>query len=296
LDSIRMGPVTIPRFPVAVRWQTTTLLGTADPVGALFANLRTGAFLLASESDGIVYNVVEPFGYLYHVGLVLGAGGVFLLLTSRDRTMPSNRMLMLAWVAAAAVVPVLQSVNINRLNILFPAIVILGGYLISTWVARYRFLGPTFALALGAAFIAFTAAYHGDDFRSQADLKFQTGILPALRFAGVVTNGRICVTDKINMPYIYALFVQRPSPADFLSTVRYVDPTEPLRQVASFGRYTFGVRQCPAEQDSTYVVRDDEIPPRVGNRYEYKFFDRFVVYYPKSSGYGPIPDFPGLPQ
>lgn len=290
LDSIRMGPVTIPHFPVAVRWQTTTLLGTSDPVGTLFSNLKAGAVLLASESDGILYNVVDPFGYLYHVGLALGIGGVILLFTPREGAMPSGRRLMLAWLAAAVVVPVLQPVNINRLNILFPAMVILGGYAISYWVARHRVLGPTFALGLGVVFIAFTAAYHGGNYRRQADLKFQTGILPALRFAGAITSGRVCVTDKINMPYIYALFVQRPSPADFLSTVRYLDATEPLRQVASFGRYTFGVRQCPAAQDATYVVRDDEIPPRFGNRYDYKFFDRFVVYYPKSSGYGAMPD------
>jgi hypothetical protein len=55
----------------------------------------------------------------------------------------------------------------------------------------------------------------------------------------------------------------------------------PLRQVASYGRYTFGTERCSAGLAYTYVLAADEIPPRLGNRYQYEFFDNYVVYYAK---------------
>jgi hypothetical protein len=76
------------------------------------------------------------------------------------------------------------------------------------------------------------------------------------------------------------LFSEQTSPAAFQASVKYVDSTEPLRQVASFGRYTFGARNCVVDKDPTYVLRTDEVAPRLGNRYSYEFFDNFVVYYP----------------
>ncbi len=144
----------------------------------------------------------------------------------------------------------------------------------------HRALGPLTTLGLLAAFSAFTLAYHGESYRKLADFKFQNGLISALDRAQGHTAGPICVTDKINMPYIYALFTDPLEPAKFLDSVKYVDPEEPLRRVASFGRYTFGVKGCAVLKDPTYVLTAQETPPRLGNRYSYEFFDNFVVYAP----------------
>jgi hypothetical protein len=132
-----------------------------------------------------------------------------------------------------------------------------------------------------AAFAAFTIAYHGDEYRQQAEWKFNHGLLPALKSVGESGAARVCVTDKITMPYIFTLFSAPEDTAVFLRTVRYVNPKEPLRRVASYGRYTFGIRNCVSGDPYTYVLTASELPPRLGNRYEYAFFDNFVVYTPR---------------
>jgi len=280
LPSISLGPVTIPRFPVPVRWETTTLIGATDTLSTLATNVWTGMRLLAMESDGILYNVVDPFGYFYRVGLPLAVAGLILLLHQRRPGLRFEVRLLLAWLGAASIVAILQAVNINRFNIIFVPLLILGAHALDWLQSRYHALGPATAFVLAAAFLAFTVAYHSQPYRRQADSKFQDGLLAALGFARGLTDGGLCVTDKINMPYIYALFSEQTSPAAFQASVKYVDSTEPLRQVASFSRYTFGARNCVVDKDPTYVLRTDEVAPRLGNRYSYEFFDNFVVYYP----------------
>ncbi len=278
LDSFRMGPFTVPHFPVAVRWESTTLLGASDILRALTGNLATGLRLLLTESDGIAYNVVEPYGVFYRCALLLAAAGLVVMRARRE--WHYEIALLLLWLGAAAAVALVSAVNINRFNIMFLPLLILGARGLHQLQGLHRALGPLTTLGLLAAFSAFTIAYHGESYRKVADFKFQYGLIPALAWAQARTAGPICVTDKINMPYIYALFTDPLEPARFLDSVKYVDEAEPLRRVASFGRYTFGVKACAALADPTYVLTAQETPPRLGNRYSYEFIDNFVVYAP----------------
>jgi hypothetical protein len=278
LSTLHLGPLTVPRFPVAVRWESTTLFGAPNFFGALINNIATAIKLLATESDSISYNVVDPYGFFYRIGLVLALAGLVLILRSQELH-PESQLLLL-WLGAAACVGPLNAVNINRFNIIFIPMIILGAYALHQLQARYRPLGRIVVLALLIAFAAFTVSYHGSHYRAIANVKFQNGVLPALLYAQGHADGLICVTDQINMPYIYALFMETTSPADFQTSVQYVDPTEPLRRVASFGRYVFGIARCRNLAQATYIIRTDETRPRLGNRYTYEFFDNFVVYSP----------------
>jgi hypothetical protein len=268
----------VPRFPVEVRWETTTLLSAPSPLRAVANNVSTAFRLFLTESDSIAYNALEPFGIFYRACLVLGAAGVGLIVLRHELSL--NNSLLLLWVGAAACVGLLSSVNINRFNIIFIPMLLFGAYAIRVLLAWNRLLGFLALVALLAAFGAFTLTYHGRSYRAVANQKFQNGVIPALLYAQRESDGPICVTDKINMPYIYALFTDGGSLVDYRASVQYVEPDEPLRRVASFGKYVFGVPRCRSLVDATYVLRADEIPPRLGNRYAYEFFENFVVYYP----------------
>jgi hypothetical protein len=277
-SSIHVGPFTAPRFPVEVRWESTTLLGASNMVDALATNITTAFRLLLAESDGISYNVVEPFGIFYRCGFLLALAGLALIVAKRERHLEVS--LLLLWLAAAACVALLSAVNINRFNIIFIPLVMLGARALGHLQSMSRLIAYGIVFVLLAAFGAFTIAYHGEEYRGVANFKFQNGLIPALISAQSGSTGTICVTDKINMPYIYALFAEQTNPSDFLASVKYVDPAEPLRRVASFGRYVFGVAQCSGGADTTYVLAAAETPPRLGNRYAYEFFDNFIVYTP----------------
>ncbi len=86
LPSIALGPITIPRLPVEPRFETASLLGQANPTDSISNNLWAGLRLLLAESDGIIYNVVDPYGTSYHLGLPLAVAGLAVLMAEAKPT------------------------------------------------------------------------------------------------------------------------------------------------------------------------------------------------------------------
>ena len=127
----------------------------------------------------------------------------------------------------------------------------------------------------------FNIAYHGPAYRAAIDRTFHKGLLPAIQYASNLTAGPICISDKIDMPYIYVLFEERPDPSKVVSTIQYEHPVNDMFPVRTVTRYTFGTKNCHPETMPVYVLTSDELPPHFGQRYRYELFDNYVVYYPK---------------
>ncbi len=280
-NSIRLGPVTVPRLPVQARYQSETLLSQGNPWPGAAENLWATLRLLFTQSDGLIYNEVDPYGYFYGFTLPLAAIGIVILTMGKKGSNRPAHLLLLAWLGGSMVVGILQPANINRLNIIFiPLILCVAVCLV--WLntqVKYALSVSIGILMLG--FVFFSFSYHGPEYRQQIDFKFHVGLLPTLAFARQVGNGPICMTDQINMPYIFALFAEQLNPASFLSTVVYADPQAPLREVLSFGRYTFGIKSCTSTPPPIYVAASGETPSHLGNKYKYEFFGDYAVYYPK---------------
>jgi len=227
-------------------------------------------------------NAFEPYGYFYKITFPFALLGIVLLF--KKQTFKSNikTSIFLCWVISCLIFGILQPVNINRINIIFmPILICIAIALI--WLGEK--IKPVFPIAICGfflAFIAFTIDYHGETYKEMADYKFHSGLLSALQYASTMSHGPICVTDKIDMPYIYVLFVEKPDPKSYLDSILYIDTTSPFRQVRSLLRYTFGKQNCFSGTQTVYVLTSNEIPPHLGNRYNYQFFDNFVVYYPKT--------------
>jgi len=282
LNSIKLGPITIPRLPVSARFITEAVIFNGNLLNGLLHNLWTTLKLLALQSDGLVSNTVEPYGYFYKITFPLALIGFILLVKSNRIGDPIKKLFLVCWSSAAFIVGVIQEPNVNRINIVFIPIILSIAYCL-TWLNTYhKLVLPTSICLLLAGFIFFTISYHGELYRQQINYKFNAGLFSALEFTKQFKNDPICMTDKINMPYIFVLFSEQGDPVNYLDTVKYVDPQAPLRQMSSFGRFTFGRRNCIGSKSFIYLLQSDEVPPPVGDRYKFEFFDNFVVYYPKA--------------
>jgi hypothetical protein len=187
--------------------------------------------------------------------------------------------LLLAWLATAVLIGCLQPVNINRLNLVFiPLLLCIAAVL--NWLFDHFRLGFIVAIcALCVGFAAFTRDYHAASYRDRAADAFFAGFLPALDFARQAGPGPICVTGKVNMPYIFVLFVEQQNPASYLSSLDYVDPESPFRRVRSLTRYTFGLSNCPHRPHTIYVLSPTDTYV-VDSSYTLTSFDNYRVYTP----------------
>lgn len=277
-NSIKIGLITIPRFPVEARFETETVLSAANKGQAISKNLYTAFKLLSQQSDGHPYNVVDPYGYFYTITFPFTLLGIFLLIFGSKKNESVNNRLLLAWIGASFVIAAFQPVDINRFNIIFiPSILCVAISL--QWASTHW--KPVLTISVCAfivGFIFFTLAYHGKTYRQAAGLAFHNGIFPALRFAEQTKSGPICI-DDINMPYIFVLFSNPSYLANYLTDIKYDNSQAPMKAVVSFGRYTFGRQNCIKHPAPIYILIAGSKPPQFFGRYNAAFFNNYVVYY-----------------
>jgi hypothetical protein len=166
-------------------------------------------------------------------------------------------------------------VNINRVNLLFIPIIFFAAVGIRT-IAVSRVLLVAIVAYHCVAFAQFTHAYFGS-YRTQASAAFFSGFGKAIDKAASATSGPLCITERVNQPYIFVLFYRKMDPHIFLQTVRYENPGAEFQQVSSFDRYTFGLERCDSRTTQGYVADEDEESMIDHGRFSTEHVGRYVV-------------------
>lgn len=280
LDSIHIGPVTIPRMPTLSRFQQEGVMFQSNVAATLVGYFKALMNLLIFQNDFRARNVFPPYGYFYGITFPLALVGIWGVIQTLH-TKREEKLLWLTWLGSAVILGTLEPVIINRINIIFIPLIALMAYSIYWLGTRFRYILPVAVVVLLIAFSMFTSAYHGEDYRLEAGKEFYTGLLPALQLAQEQTDGPICITnEKVYMPYIFVLYTEKTPPTEFIANVQYRDSDEPLREVDRLGRYTFGLQNCGDNPESAYILFRTERPDRPRD-YKRMPFDYFTLYLPK---------------
>jgi hypothetical protein len=281
LNSIQIGFITIPRLPSQPRYEAMAAIFSNNLFKTLIQNLLILIKTLFEQTDRLSWNIVEPYGYFYTFTFPLAIIGATRLVCKSDKL--PEQLLLVCWIVASLAAGVLQPVNINRINLIFiPLIICIAIFLI--WISERIKMTLFISICVFlVSFVFFTRDYHGEQYRQEADKVFFTGFLQALDFVHRVSdkNAPICVTEFVNMPYIFILFSEKMNPADYLRDVTYVDPHAPFRHVRSFGRYAFGLENWPEDdRRAIYILPAEEQPPNNNISYKMTTFNSYRVYIP----------------
>ncbi len=280
LASIHIGIFTIHRLPVEARYQSMGAIFSKDFIKAMAKNTLTMVSLLWKQSDGYIWNVVAPYGYFYSITLPVAILGGMLIFPFRKSQYSLEKGLVLCWLAASILIGMLQPVDINRINLIFIPLILCTTVPLY-WLATHTNTGfITVVCALIIGFSAFTYTYHGENYRSQANGPFFASFLPALKFVRQSANVPVCVTDHVNMSYIFVLFSEKMDPRTYLQNIEYIDPTASFRHVLKLGRYTFGLSHCPDLPGAIYVLAEDDKALANENEYTDHVFGYFHVLIP----------------
>jgi hypothetical protein len=278
LESIHLRFITIPRMPGTPRYETVSLIFGGN-YQVLVNNLKSLLTLLWRQSDGLIWNTVEPYGYLYKITFPVAVIGLLRLIKERGAAHTVERMLLLAWMAAGLVLGLLQPANINRMNLIFIPLILCTAFAFDWIPARLKVVNLVVVLSFLAGLVLFTRDYHAEKYRREADASFYTGFLPALDLARQAGQAPICVTKDVNMPYIYVLFVEQMNPLEYRREIEYINPRGRFREVRTLGRYAFGPNNCPQDPKTIYVLRGEQ-PPENDNGYQVTDFGGFHVFRP----------------
>jgi 4-amino-4-deoxy-L-arabinose transferase-like glycosyltransferase len=258
-DSIVTPWLSIPRLPGVPRFETVGNFRVWEPqfLHTVVRNLRWTTFLAVTQSDGQIWNSVPGYGLIYLFSMPLALFGFVLLCRQCWRREFTAAYFILAWCITAAVLSALVTTSVNRLNVGLVPLVYCTGLGLAFFQERVRavFLGLVAVYTI--SFAAFGWTYF-NSYRVQVARPFHQSLVEAIRSASEGTEGRICITDRIPLPYIYALFANEEDPREFLRTVKYSNPGDEFQRVSSFARYQFGLPGMDQPEIGAIVVFADE--------------------------------------
>ena len=248
LDEIRLPFLSVPRLLVmrAGEFSLSTLPENA-------ADLLD---ILLRQSDGLPWNSPEGFGLFYYGTLPFFLVGAYRALRDAAAAVRDGEPRPLGFLAVPLLVGLLQGVclaraNVNRLNSLWPAVVLLSAAGVWTLCAR---LGPRALLAplllYAALFIRF-GAYYFNGYAQDTQWAFFYGLEDAVD-AALAREGEICVTPDAN--YACVLFYSAQDPDEYRSTVVYTNYPSAFLSVGRFGRFRFGMDLSSPDPSRVYIV------------------------------------------
>ncbi len=240
LPDLRIFGLTLPQLTEG-RQAATSVFGGGG-LRAAGENFRGFLRILAKGGDGLPWNAL-PFwrgGLFYFFGFptaVLGA-----LRTVLDRkNRPLEAPLRFALLSALLCAFLIRG-NVNRLNMLWLPLVYCSA-LGCGWIARRLRRWAWFPLAgVCICLFVFLQSYCAA-FGGEGNVNFFPGLGGAIREAERIGAETVYITDKVNQPYIFALFYTRTPPEDFTRSVVYRNPDGAFRWVDRFDGFEFRDRE-----------------------------------------------------
>lgn len=255
-----------------------TRMATATASHSLLDSVRNFYENIILQTDYTLQNHVDGYGALFPISLPFTFAGCAALYSMRRRQDGRLFWLLSAWVAAGLLLFLIYAwTNINRVNILYPALILLTAlglnWLCGSW-KRLVSVGACYLMLL----TGFTLTYFGS-YRQKIDPQFFATLGDAITLADQEAgeNDTIYVTPHINMPYIYALFYTQTPPDEYLQTVSIPEIDVQFQQVDAFGRFVFHTDGLQQEQPGVYVLRNNEAKDYKGTGRILQVFDSYTV-------------------
>ncbi|MBS5480082.1 MAG: glycosyltransferase family 39 protein [Clostridiales bacterium] len=251
---IRIFGFTAPEMTGVTRMATATQShNLLDSLSYFFRNVIL-------QEDGMVGNQVPGYGTLYLISLPFTAYGVYAAVRRCRREKTSAWILVLVWLGAGLLLFLVYAwTNINRVNILYPAM------LLFTALGLDRLCGSTRKLAAVSVCYAvllcgFCTQYfgpHNEKTSAAFFASFGEAIQAAEALAG--EEDTVYVTSGVNAPYIYALFYTRTPPRDYLDTVQIPKRDVEFQWVSTFGHFVFDTSPLSRQAPGIYVLPNSQM-------------------------------------
>ncbi len=238
-------------LPFSIPLLTSTPLRNINPI----SNIE---FLLNGFQDNNIWNHIPGVPSFYMIAFPFLCIGINLLRNQKNSS--QNSKLFVLWLFSCLPLLFISSLNINRANsAFFPAMVIsaigfeailkqfkdiyyknLFKKIIIYWVIISSIL-------FTANYFLFYSEKAYDAFNYGLESAFHTAKSKSL------PSEKILITDSIKLPYVYVLFFDRYSPANFQKFNHHNFDKDGIYKVQSFGRYHFNFDSLDLKSQESFV-------------------------------------------
>lgn len=218
-------------------------------------NARTLLKMLLTQADGLLWNGTERFGLFYYGTLPFFFVGVYHAVRELAAGLRRGELRPLGFLVIQLFAAVLQGVsissNVNRVNSLWPAVVLLSAVGVWFLCSRVDFRSLIVPLVLYAAVFVRFECYYFTDYAREVQPHFAAGLEQAMD-AAAGHEGTVCVSRDAN--YARVLFYTAQDPDEYRATVEYTNYPSAFLDVEGFGRYTFYFDPAMPDLSCVYVL------------------------------------------
>lgn len=266
---------TIPKL-TKPRFEQTSTAFQSDLWASSIHNFKQFLHIIVTQNDGLIWNAIPPFGYMYPIALPFILIGLVTMFGALTNKLNTAKAIVALWFIVAALMAFITDVNINRINIVFYPILFftVAGLL---WLLKNdKWIGRGAVAAFAIFFLLFSANYY-TRFPDKISAAFYESFGEAINYASEETEGKVYITDRVNMPYIYVLTYEKISPHAFLDSVKYRNKGDAFQWVDSFDRYQFGQPQIHEGEQAAYLFANGEQMPEDESQFIFKRFKHYTV-------------------
>lgn len=255
LNQINLPFVTIPKLEVN-RYKELTAIFSSDFLTSSISNFIESMKILITQTDGLAWNSIYPFGTIYLFSTVFTIIGLIDSFKKDKLVEIKYRYVFNIWFIVSIILTFICEPNINRLNIIMIPIIyytIIGIYLV---VNNRKKVAIGIAILYVISFGLFMKKYFSEDCNEYRT--FESDLEEVIQYVDKIKYKDIYITNKIKSSYMYTLFYTQYDTREFVETVEYENKYVEFREVNSFGKYHFEKINDLETEENVYVIRKEE--------------------------------------
>lgn len=248
----------------------------------VFSSIKDYFNLTIRQKDAAPIDAYLPkYGLTYYFTIPLIIPGAILVFKNlrRIEEYKHETIIVISWLSTT-ILALFAQTTLQRLLTLFPVYIYFIALAIRFLYRRAYVILPIFVIIFAVNTVSFTN-YYFTQYKQDMGSFFFYSLGEALDFATEQTDEKIYVTrTDTRVPEYVVLFYEQVPPETFASTVEYVDPNQPFRNIKSVSRFAFGIPEI-IDTDAVYIISNSEIKEFSKNMFHIEQFEYYSVVYPK---------------
>lgn len=251
LKTINIGFITMPKLYFNRFTDITSVNGSF--LSNCVANLKKSIELLFRGYDESILNAIKYIGTLYPITVLFSIFGLLLAFTNKN----IEYDILNSFFIASFIIMLFVDPNINRINVIWIPLLIYSTICIKTMYLHKKILTNYFIVFYLLCFLIFEGYYFTKYQKDISETTFD-GYLDALEYINEIPYENVYITNNINQPYIYYLYVNKYNPHDYLNNRVITNMDVAFQNVESIKNVYFYIPDT-ISKGNAYIIDSDNL-------------------------------------
>lgn len=275
LPQINLGWMSIPRL-FENRTEDSSIF-SGNLIKDSLTNLKTSLEILILQWDKYPWNSIFFYGLTYIPTLPFAVYGIYKTIKESNK---KYQFILTFWSISALVIISVISLSVNRINIIIIPLIFYTAIGLYYFIIKSKWHKNITLFLLGILFIGFSHNYF-TDYQDNLAKYFFDGLGECIEIATKEEPETIYITEKVNAPYIFALFYSGDNVNDYLKTATFSKENVAMEQVYSYNNFIFEIpKTINKTEDVIYIVEISDLKEKDFNNFDITTIGQFALVKP----------------